>query len=425
MEKLIRALEHFYYSHSRNYAIRALYGIFLLIGDVIFLVTHFVPKDRHLWIFGAWLGERYADNSKYLFEYVAKHQPDVRAVWLTRSEETLAFIRQRGFEAHRINSLKGLLLRIRSNVMVVSFKLSDVAPTYSRRPARAKIVQLWHGTPLKRLLSDNKFSTQTFPFFPRFRFLPFNNLIHADDLYIAASDEVRSKIASAFRVSPDIVAVTGYPRTDGFFNSNNECSRLASRLTDLRKSHSVGLYMPTHRLAGRQSVQLLLDDLEAIEPQLSALHVKLIIKLHFYHSKEAALLKDHQFNNVLFVDDVDINYDIYPILPKVDFLITDYSSVYFDYLLLDKPIIFAPFDIEDYTSFEHELYYHYDEVTPGPKAPSWEEVMQCITDLLTREDSYVNERRKVDSIFNTFHDQHSSRRVYEAIKTKLLAQEEN
>ena len=186
-----------------------------------------------------------------------------------------------------------------------------------------------------------------------------------------------------------------------------------------KKGFSIGIYMPTHRLGGRNSVRFLINDLKTIESQLADMHVLLLVKVHFFHLQELDSLKE-RLNSVFFVEESDINQDIYTILPETDFLITDYSSVYFDYLLLNKPIIFAPFDIEQYVENDQALYYNYDDVTPGPKARNWREVVECIEDILTKSDAYKDERRRVSRMFNAYNDGCSSKRVYDAIVTTLL-----
>jgi CDP-glycerol glycerophosphotransferase (TagB/SpsB family) len=422
MAKLIEALKRHYYLHSDRYFMRVIRVLYLLVGDVGYLITFLVPKNQHLWVFGAWDGANYSDNSKYLFEHVCKTHPELRAVWLTRDKATCHFIRGRGFEAHPIRSVRGVLLRIRSSAIVLSGGLLDVnAFAVSVLPARAKLVQLWHGTPLKKLLFDDPNLSSTITvLFPNFRVLPFRKRTLSDELYVAASQEVKNKFMTAFRVPADRVAVTGYPRTDSLFGLSTERPPLLDKLADLKnKRFVIGLYAPTHRLLGKQSMQLLIDDLERIEPQLAELRVVLLVKLHFWHLDELNSL-NAQLDHVLFVHDEEIYQDIYPILPETDFLITDYSSIYFDYLLLNKPIIFAPFDIASYTEIDHQLYYHYEDVTPGPKARNWHEVAECIEDILTKSDLYEEERRRVSCVFNAYADGCSSQRVYEAIVTKLL-----
>lgn len=391
-------------------------------ANLAFLGSFIIPKNNHLWIFGAWLGENYSDNSKYLFEYVNNNHPKIRAVWLTKNSATRDLVRSHGHEAHLARSLHGLSLRIRSGVWIVCVSISDIH-NYSWRIGRVKVVQLWHGTPLKKIGPGP--SRVRRRFFPRYQVGPLTARIRYDDLYIATSYEVRSKIAHVFKVAPDLVKITGYPRTDVFFDEHRERTPITEVLQNLKGSFLLGVYMPTVRQDGKTSISFLMQDLNAVNAKLVELRVILLIKLHFFHLTELESL-DGKFDNIWFIRDEDINGDIYPILSETDFLITDYSSVYFDYLLMNKPIIFAPFDIESYTETDRALYYNYQDVTPGPKAHNWEEVIACIKEisryrkeLMGRGDPYECERKRVNHLFNAYSDGNNNKRVYEAIMEQL------
>ena len=81
---------------------------------VLFRVLKLVPfRDRNLWVFGCWMGKKYDDNAKFLFEYVNKNHSNVRCVWLTRNKNVVALVRQLGYEAYLSSSLKGVMVSLR------------------------------------------------------------------------------------------------------------------------------------------------------------------------------------------------------------------------------------------------------------------------------------------------------------------------
>jgi CDP-glycerol glycerophosphotransferase (TagB/SpsB family) len=121
------------------------------------------------------------------------------------------------------------------------------------------------------------------------------------------------------------------------------------------------------------------------------------------------------YSNIKAVHDKDIEQDIYSVVPDYDILITDYSSIFFDYLLSDNPIIFAPFDYEKYITKDRELYYDYDEVTPGPKCKNWEEVLEWIVKFKENPNLFKKEREEVKNRFHKYHDGKNCERVYEEI----------
>jgi CDP-glycerol glycerophosphotransferase (TagB/SpsB family) len=222
-----------------------------------------------------------------------------------------------------------------------------------------------------------------------------------------------------FGVLPEKVKITGYPRTDALFARDKPKVPMTVLLHKLKATSTLAIYMPTQRHEGEEGLGFLLSDLKSVNSRLAELNIILLVKLHFCHLGELHSL-DRSLSNVLFVKDEDIDQDIYTILSETDLLITDYSSIYFDYLLLNKPIIFAPFDLETFIANDRPLFYNYADVTPGPKARNWTEVIECMEDIARKGDAYEKLRLKVDSIFNAYHDGNSSQRVFQAITAELL-----
>ena len=122
----------------------------------------------------------------------------------------------------------------------------------------------------------------------------------------------------------------------------------------------------------------------------------------------------HRFRTHLFTEEEapDINY----LLPHTDLLITDYSSVYFDYLLLNRPIIFAPFDMESYQAIDREFYEDYHLATPGPKCRNWDEVIETIDNILRGNDPYAQSRIEKRHIYHSYFDTNNCQRIVKQIK---------
>ena len=96
-------------------------------------------------------------------------------------------------------------------------------------------------------------------------------------------------------------------------------------------------------------------------------------------------------------------------------MITDYSSVHFDFLLTKKPIIFAPFDKEKYLMDDREFYFDYDEVAPGPQAGNWTEILENIEKFIQNPKLYEGERLRVLKRFNKYTDSNNCKRVFSSI----------
>lgn len=399
--------------------------IYSLLTPIYWLSCVF-PRKNNIWIFGAWFGRKFADNSKYLFIYVNNNQPAIRPIWLSKNKQLLQELKQNGYECYHTFSFKGCYFSFRAKVAIVSTGLSDVNRYLL---GGAKKVQLWHGTPLKKIchddfvtfLKDKDNSLIRIYLHTRKVILPF--LRERCHLYIASSPEVRKKICTAFSAKSENIAVTGYPRNDELFGDEwtdypNDDNYLSQINLKCNYKH-VFTYLPTHRSEGRKDANLLETygfDPKCMQKLLEELDAILIIKAHFYNNK--ICWQDDLVNRIIIPSDNDIP-DIYPVLKRSDVLITDYSSVYFDFLLLNRPIIFAPFDLKEYLKEDRELYYDYNSVTPGPKANAWDEVMQFMEEYIKNPNRYQTERTKINKCFNQYTDSKSSERVYRQISELL------
>ena len=128
-------------------------GIVKLGKYLVMYLSMLMPRDYHLCIFGAWLGERFADNSKQLFLEIQERE-DFRGVWITKEQSIVDEITALGYEAYMWNSPKAVWLQLRAKYAVISNGISDIQHTYM---GNAIIIDLWHGVPLKKVVYDNKY----------------------------------------------------------------------------------------------------------------------------------------------------------------------------------------------------------------------------------------------------------------------------
>ena len=156
------------------------------------------------------------------------------------------------------------------------------------------------------------------------------------------------------------------------------------------------LYAPTHRQEGKIPFPLREHfDLKKLDEFCRDHQILFIIRRHFYHIHEEADLSD--YSNI--VDMTKDSLDIQELLIETDILITDYSSTYIDYLLLDRPVIFYDFDYDSYIEKDREMYFPYDEVTPGIKAGTFDELMEGMRQIVSGTDDFKADRKKVRDLF--------------------------
>ncbi len=377
----------------------------LLMYVLTFFSGLFNPRNRHIWVFGSRFGQRYDENSKHLFEYVNRIAPEIRAIWLTKNYKIYRQLKKNGYEVYMAHSFHGCLYSLLAGVVIVSICLMDV-----NKPAvtGARVIQLWHGTPLKR--------TDIFSLGEKY-----------DMVILAAEEYLHNHLIGD--TSKARFVLTGYPKNDILFSPKK--IQPIEQLKTKYCCEKFILYLPTYRdipLSNGKTDPIDSFDLfirfgfslERIENLMKPNHALFILKLHPVQTITDRILLDRiqKSRYVHMVDPADPFQDVYEYLKYTDVLLTDYSSVYFDFLLLNRPIIFTPFDFDHYVSCR-PLGYPYNQVTPGPKAKNWEELYAHLQAILAGEDDWNDLRGAVNKRFNAYRDGHSSQRVFREIKTLI------
>ena len=339
-------------------------------------------RDDSLWVFGARGGEAFADNSKYLFLHVAAERPDIRPVWLSKNRQTVAELQANGYEAYYAYSLRGLSLNLRAGVVFLTQGHRDVAMPCC---AGALTVLLWHGIPLKHISWDAEFPDE-----PRSVRAAHTYMAGEFDVLTVPSEALAETFESGLRVPRDRMAVADYPRNDALFaeisgehvGSDEAALR---RVRELAADDAVVCYLPTYRSDPDESPSERLD-FRALDDFLAERDAFLVVKTH---PKEDLSLPDGLTRVLRLPPEVDV----YPLLRHADALVTDYSSVYFDYLPLDRPVVFFPYDLDRYRE-RRGFYFDYDAVTPGPVAREFDDLLAALDQVLDdADDSHAAERR--------------------------------
>jgi CDP-glycerol glycerophosphotransferase (TagB/SpsB family) len=389
---------------------------------VLYCLGGFFPRDPRLWLFGSWHGERFADNSKWLFLYAAKQRSTlIRCVWISKDATVVDTVRSLGFEAYHAFTPKGWWLCLRAGVYVFDCYSSDINFWLSSGAAK---VNLWHGIPLKKVERDidnpqhfvhrghHGNCLQRAAFWVRAPWMA-----EKAALVLSTSELVQRLHASAFGLPVQQVPVTGFPRNDAIGISAYEplpeemafCERIRNLKADGKR---LAMYMPTFRDHEQHARQIPLD-WARLNEFLSRHNAAFLVKLH---RNDRASLPD--LAPYPWIVEVDSKVDVYPLLRQVDVLVTDYSSIYFDYLLLDRPIVFYAYDLDQYIDRSRSLYVDYQSATPGPKPKSFEELLSALSNVLVESPSFEQwnaERENVRQAYHFYRDYHSSERVWSQI----------
>jgi CDP-glycerol glycerophosphotransferase (TagB/SpsB family) len=258
---------------------------------------------------------------------------------------------------------------------------------------KQKRLQMWHGVPLKRL---NKLTTVSY------------------DYLISTSDFVNNTTLSKV-IGAKEYKDFGYPRNDIFMKETHDtydllfCDSAIYKFAkkNFGSNHKIALYMPTHRESIKAAKIPL--DFEQLNTHLQQNNITLILKLH--HFVQALYTEEKSYTNILFHS---TQGDVYPLLKYTDILITDYSSVYFDFLLLNRQIIFFDYDKEEYETNMQGFLYNYKEFTPGQHTKDQEDLDDALQTVLTSKVDRFEEQRKMLCLkLFTYHDAQSSQRISE------------
>lgn len=401
------------------------------VEHLLWALSHLVPRRSDLWAFGSWYGGRFADNARYLFLHAASDVDGPRCVWLSSSPAVVDRLRREGFEAHLVRSPRGVLTALRAGVYVFDCRTSDIS--YGLSGGAVK-VNLWHGVPLKRIerdIEDPEHPIQRArrgsPWRRAFRYLTAPAAYDRFDWMVAPGPGAAENLSTAFGLRPGRCLVSGYPRNDALFGG--AWTRRAASETEvglrrsLERAAAEGVrrlvYLPTWRdvtvVEGvRRRVPLPLVELDRV---LRTHGARLYCKLHV---TDVARLDGVEKCSQIELLPTDV--DIYQFLALTDALITDYSSVFFDYLLLDKPLLFYPHDWEDYQRFR-AFYYDYEAVTPGPKARTADELVAEVRGLLEdysgSSEAWRGERERVRNLVHSFLDGSSAERCTRQLRSRL------
>ena len=385
---------------------------------LFFWLVHLFPRNKRNWVFGSGVGINFSDNAKYFFMYCSSLS-DINSFWITRNKPLVKSLRNKGLRAYYKYSLMGLWLSVSSKVYVYDSRTGSINHWTS---SGALNVNLWHGSPLKTL--DRDVSVKDSVFYIGNHTWGIKRLMVrmyipqcfvVSDLMIASSIKVKGYFHSAFGTK--LIEVTGYPRNDVIVNSNlySKYLEFEQDIIDSISTKKSILYAPTFRDTNRVDRKTPIE-WKLLNNLLEKYSTTFLIKLH---RQDDSMLMEENYSNIRILDN---DSDIYPLFAKVDLLITDYSSIFFDFLLTDKPVLFYPYDKDNYLSKDRCMYDDYDTVTPGHKVYNFEELYEKI-ELFLKHPSALSKSdldyNIIKKMYNKYSDCDSSKRTYQFISSNL------
>lgn len=364
----------------------------IIISGIIVNLTSLLPRNRKMMVFGAWFGQKYDDNSRALFEYVLNNRKDIHAYWITANEDVYKQMLKRGLPVYINTSRKAkwLALRTMYYISVVMFECRDSGGNLAKFMGGAKIINCWHGIPFKKIGCDD--ATERRLYYSKTRRLIrfFEKWPYRKTYHIATSPCIVDIYKRCFLSDDKHVLNLGQARNDYFYTNhiNSYRERFGGR--------KIILYMPTHRHEGKQKMDLsILFDLKNIDEICKRYNAVFLVKKHFFHLKEKPLQETYE--NI--IDITPENPSAQELLDAADVMVTDYSSCWIDYLLLDRPVLFYSFDLNDYLTNDREMYFDYQSVVPGAVCTNKIIFSNELENILGGHDSFAEKRAEVRNLF--------------------------
>lgn len=388
--------------------------IFRIMFLPLWVLQKAIKRNSHIIVFGSFAGRYFEDNSRALYEYIMGKKSDYRLYIITKSKDVFSKYRQNNENVLFFRSFKGWLISLKALWFITDHGMNDIN-IYATNGAR--IVFLWHGMPLKRIGFDDLY------FKNNNKLLGYlNNMIcpyyNNKRIYLltSTSDFFKSFLSSGFsndsgeKLVETKIINTGLPRTDIFFRK--EISEFIADIKRKYKEVKIVFYLPTFRMSIYDNT--VFNPFQGFgfdaDNFFEVLEEKNIVFLYKPHPLEGQLTIHNE--NERFIRIADNSVELYAVLKDVDILLTDYSSVYFDFLLLKKSVILAPFDYDEYIK-DRGLYFDYYQYMAGIKVYNWNQLLECFEN----ETYYYPEN--ANRIFNTWGDGNNCGRIFDIIEKNI------
>ncbi|WP_042354279.1 bifunctional glycosyltransferase/CDP-glycerol:glycerophosphate glycerophosphotransferase [Bacillus rubiinfantis] len=361
-----------------------------------------LPLKENYIIFESFLGRNYSDSPRNIYEYITENNLDYKCIWVFNNKN------------RKIPGNAKIVKRF-SLAYYYYFAVSKYWVNNMRQPLHLVkrkgnvFLETWHGTPLKKLVFDMK---EVYSANPRYK-RDFYLQSRAWD-YLLSPNRYSSEIFKrAFKFDNEMLEY-GYPRNDILYSPEKDA--IAARVKDtigIPKDKKVVLYAPTWRdddfyEPGKYKFQVQLD-LHKMKEVLGDEYV-IALRMHYFIADDIDVdgLDGFAFNLSKY-DDIAELYLI------SDILITDYSSVFFDYSNLKRPILFFTYDLDKYRDQLRGFYLDFENDAPGPLLRTSDEVISAIANIETVKQEYAAKYEEFYDIFCSWHDGKATEKVVKTV----------
>ena len=367
--------------------------------------------DEKMIFFEVFNGRNYACSPKAIYEYMIKEErfKDYKFVWAFKDIDKYKF--DKNTIVVKSNSKDYFKYLASSKYWIVN-SLIDVSIVKKKNQI---YLQCWHGTPLKKLRYDIEVKGSVLNTINEIRKRNDLDAIKFD-YFISPSKFCTEKFTSAFNLKKlgkeNIIIEKGYPRNDFLFKYQEKDVNKVKKILKLPKDKKIILYAPTFRdnqhTSGVGYTYNLGIDFDKMQKELSKDYI-ILFRTHYFISNSFDFSK---YKN--FIYDVSNYDDINELYIISDLLITDYSSVFFDFSNLKRPMLFYMYDLDEYKNNLRDFYFDLD-ILPGPIVKQEDDLIKEIKNIDNYDVTYHDKYIKFNKKFNYLDDGNATKRVVEVI----------
>ncbi len=376
--------------------------IHFILSRMLSFINRFIPKDEKIIMFISHF--EFGDNPRYLYEKANRMLKNHVFVWVVSNKKRFQSLEQKQTSFVQYSTLEYLKWILKAKYIVLGHNF----PYWISKNQVS--IQLWHGIPLKKIGNINTFNKNSkISFLQNYK----NNLTN---YFISTSSFSSIIFSAAFNMSLDKFIPLGQPRCDALFSSDTLNKNLLNHILniDIRNYAYIIIYLPTFRDYNKDYTKKITESIilnENFKKFLSHYKILFLVKPHpkdekildRFSEKYIKILKNNDLSNNLST--------IYDVLPAVDILVTDYSSIYFDYLLLNRPIVYYVPDLNIYKKTRGFLLEPYEKWTPGDKAKDIPSLIKALEDAINNPDKWKKEREWLRDIMFKYQDGKASERI--------------
>lgn len=356
-----------------------------IIENILLYIFYFFDnliKNKKYIVFSTRAAKDYADNSKILFEkFITEDHSNV--FFYTKKKSVLKRIPKNGIYAY---SIKGIYILLRSKILIFTHGSGDFYPFNPKKHKNRIFINLFHAIAIKRVgfLKTKKDIDE----------------VNKWDYFVVSSEFESQFIQKQYLLKPEQILIFGQPRNDELIKSDHS------------HSQNIILYAPTFRDDVMTELFPFKDlDIHKLDYFLGVNNLEIMIRLHINDEKKYKNKELYKgLKNIYFKGSQEIP-TVNSILPKITMLISDYSSITLDFLLLDKPIAYIPYDYDFYEetrgfSFDYHTY------RAGPIISNQKDLESNLLNPL----SHSKTRKKLLDIFHQNQDGNSTELLYHFIQ---------